>query len=98
MSLLNKLLSLRATPSKENNIRFRLSVRRLLGKVQKRGDRVNYKKLVSQPCGNLPTATPATGAILLTRSYSTPQPSHKRTVLVLPKPTAAAGDSHLPKD
>src|ERR671933_2994460 len=78
---------------------LRLSVRRRLGKVPKRVDRVNYKKLVSQPCGNLPTASPAmpaTGGILLIRSFSKPGPSRTRTVLVLPKPTAAAGGSHLP--
>ena len=79
---------------------LRLSVRRLLGKVQKRGDRVNYKKLVSQPCGNLPTAAPAmpaTDAILLTRSYSTPQPSHTRTVLVSAKTDSSRSRFASPK-
>ena len=88
-------------PDAQKLILLRLSVRRQLGKVPKRVDRVNYKKLVSQLCGSLPTASPAmpvTGAILLTRSSSTPQPSRTRTVLVLPKPTAAAGGSHLPTD
>ena len=88
-------------PQAQKLILLRLSVRRRLGKVPKRVDRVNYKKLVSQPCGSLPTASPAmpaTGAILLIRSSSTPPPSRTRTVLVLPKPTAAAGGSHLPTD